>query len=333
MTVRHRSRIWGDGPSVVALGGGHGLSATLAALRGMTDNLTAIVGVSDDGGSSGRLRTEFDIVPPGDMRMALAALCGNDSWGRTWSQVLQHRFPGDGELAGHAVGNLLIAALWQETDDLVAGLDYVAALLGARGRVLPAANCPLALVADVVPRGQTGPVVQVRGQTRVEAVDDRIVGLHLEPPDPPACEAAVAAILEAELLVLGPGSWFSSVLPHLHVPGIRDAVVATEATKVLVLNLAAATRETHGFQPDTYLRVLREQVPAVTLDVVLVDERTISDLELLEQAASAVGAIVHLDRLAAHDYGSGTLQTSHNPDLLAAAFSGIMARGRISPWQ
>ncbi len=121
MTVRHRGRIWGDGPKIVALGGGHGLSATLAALRGMSDNLTAIVGVSDDGGSSGRLRNEFDIVPPGDMRMALAALCGDDSWGRTWSQVLQHRFPGDGELAGHAVGNLLIAALWQETDDLVAG--------------------------------------------------------------------------------------------------------------------------------------------------------------------------------------------------------------------
>ncbi len=333
MTVRHRGRFWGDGPKIVALGGGHGLSATLAALRGMSDNLTAIVGVSDDGGSSGRLRNEFDIVPPGDMRMALAALCGDDSWGRTWSQVLQHRFPGDGELAGHAVGNLLIAALWQETDDLVEGLDFVAALLGARGRVLPSATCPLSLVADVVPRGGTGPMIQVRGQTRVEAVDDRIVGLHLVPPDPPACEAAVAAILDADLLVLGPGSWFSSVLPHLHVPGIRDAVVATEATKVLVLNLAAATRETKGFQPDTYLRVLREQVPAVTLDVVLVDERTISDLEVLEQAASAVGAVVHLDRLAAHDYSSGTLQTSHNPDLLAAAFSAIRARGRISPWQ
>ncbi|NBX70995.1 MAG: YvcK family protein, partial [Actinobacteria bacterium] len=122
-------------PDVVALGGGHGLASSLRALRQVTPNLTAIVGVSDDGGSSGRLREQFDVVPPGDLRMALAALCGDDTWGSTWAQVLQHRFKSDGDLDGHSLGNLLITALWQETGDVVAGLDWVAKLLDAQGRV------------------------------------------------------------------------------------------------------------------------------------------------------------------------------------------------------
>ncbi|MGD9955898.1 MAG: 2-phospho-L-lactate transferase CofD family protein, partial [Candidatus Nanopelagicales bacterium] len=138
-----------SGARVVALGGGHGLAASLRALRRVTDDVTAIVAVSDDGGSSGRLREEFDVVPPGDLRMALAALCGDDTWGRTWSRVVQHRFAGDGPLAGHSLGNLLITALWEETGDIVTGLDWVGALLGAHGRVLPVATVPLEVVADV----------------------------------------------------------------------------------------------------------------------------------------------------------------------------------------
>ena len=120
---------------VVALGGGHGLAASLQALRRVTPHLTAVVGVSDDGGSSGRLREEFGIVPPGDLRMALAALCGDDTWGSTWARVLQHRFSSKGDLDGHSLGNLLITALWEETDNLVEGLDWVARLLDAKGKV------------------------------------------------------------------------------------------------------------------------------------------------------------------------------------------------------
>lgn len=125
---------------VVALGGGHGLAATLQALRQVTDEL-AVVGVADDGGSGGRLRDEFGVLPPGDLRMALAALCGDDSWGRTWEQVIQHRFGGEGQLGGHSVGNLLITALWEQTGDPVTGLDWVGALLQAQGRVLPCSGC------------------------------------------------------------------------------------------------------------------------------------------------------------------------------------------------
>ena len=129
--------------AVVALGGGHGLAASLRALRRVTDALTAVVTVADDGGSSGRLREELGVLPPGDLRMALAALCGDDEWGRTWSDVVQHRFDSDGDLHGHAVGNLLIVALWELLEDPVTGLDWVARLLGAEGRVLPMAAVPL----------------------------------------------------------------------------------------------------------------------------------------------------------------------------------------------
>ena len=122
------------GPRAVALGGGHGLAASLAALRQVTESLTAIVTVADNGGSSGRLRRDFGVLPPGDLRMALAALCGDDEWGTTWSKVVQHRFAGDQELAGHAVGNLLIVALWDLLGDTVAGLDWVGRLLGTGGK-------------------------------------------------------------------------------------------------------------------------------------------------------------------------------------------------------
>ncbi|HJY25184.1 MAG TPA: gluconeogenesis factor YvcK family protein, partial [Actinomycetes bacterium] len=128
-----------EGPRVVALGGGHGLAASLSALRRITHRLTAVVTVADDGGSSGRLRRELGVLPPGDLRMALAALCGDDDWGRTWSEVVQHRFTSAGPLHDHAVGNLLIVALWELLQEPVAGLDWVGKLLDAQGRVLPMA--------------------------------------------------------------------------------------------------------------------------------------------------------------------------------------------------
>ncbi len=136
-------------PKVVALGGGKGLAASLSALRHVTEHLTAVVTVADNGGSSGRLRDEFGVLPPGDLRQALAALCGDDEWGRTWAEVLQHRFASDGQLAGHAVGNLLIVALWERLGQHVAGLDWVGRLLGARGRVLPMCAVPLEITAQV----------------------------------------------------------------------------------------------------------------------------------------------------------------------------------------
>ncbi|RHA40251.1 gluconeogenesis factor YvcK family protein, partial [Cellulomonas rhizosphaerae] len=209
-------RAGGGGPAVVALGGGHGLSSSLSALRLMTDRITAVVTVADDGGSSGRLRDELDVLPPGDLRMALAALCDDSDWGRTWRDVLQHRFSSSGDLDQHAVGNLLIVALWELLGDPVGGLDWVGRLLGARGRVLPMADVPLSIEADV--RRADGSTDVVRGQTSVAQTTDHIEQVRLVPADPPACSEAVAAVDAADWVVLGPGSWYTSVLPHLLVP-------------------------------------------------------------------------------------------------------------------
>ena len=292
-------------PRVVALGGGHGLAASLRALRTLTTDLTAIVGVGDDGGSSGRLRSELNVLPPGDMRMALAALCGDDAWGQTWSRVVQHRFAGEGDLAGHAVGNLLIAALWEETGDLVTGLEWAAALLRTSGRVLPAATEPVELIAQV--QGGDG-LEEVRGQVAVATSAHPVRSLRLQPERPRACPQAVTAVLDADLIVLGPGSWFTSVLPHLLVPELAAAVRDARAPRVLVLNLSAQPGETSGFSAVQHLDVLRAHAPDVALDAVIVDQAFAGDADAL--ASRYPGSRVHVADLrdprepAHHDTGA-----------------------------
>src|SRR3954471_8538077 len=185
--------------SVVALGGGHGLAASLSALRRVVTDLTAVVTVADNGGSSGRLRAEFDCLPPGDLRQALSALCGDDDWGSTWAKVLQHRFRSTGEMNRHSLGNLLIVAIWELLGDHVGGLDLVGRLLQAEGRVLPMAPVPLDITADVVGADPDRPAerTQVRGQAQVATTRGRVAGVALDPTDPPACPEAVRAVNEA----------------------------------------------------------------------------------------------------------------------------------------
>jgi uncharacterized cofD-like protein len=314
-------------PRVVALGGGHGLAASLSALRHVTPELTAVVTVADDGGSSGRLRREFGCLPPGDLRMALTALCGDDDWGRLWSEVSQHRFAGGGDLDGHAVGNLLIVALWQLLGDTVAGLDQVGRLLGAQGRVLPMATTPMDIAAEVLHDGEAESRT-VRGQVEVATARGRVVGVHLVPADPPACPEALEAVRSADWVVLGPGSWFTSVLPHLLVPDLRDALVTTGANVLVNLNLTAQAGETTGFSPEQHLEVLAAHAPDLKLDVVLADERAVPDPAVLRSVAGSLGAELVLADVAAPD-GS----PRHDPDLLADAFAALMTRGRIPPWR
>lgn len=318
MTATHYS-----GPTVVALGGGHGLSVTLQALRRVTDDITAIVGVSDDGGSSGRLRREFGIVPPGDLRMALAALCGDDSWGRTWSRVVQHRFSGQGDLGGHALGNLLIAALWEETGDIVTGLEWVASLLGAHGRVLPVSTTPLEIVAQVVGLHPTDPhhPVDVHGQVAVAQTRGRVSAVRLEPQGALACPQALRAVTAADALIIGPGSWYSSVLPHFLLPDMRSAFVESSALKICNLNLVPQAGETEHFQLHTHLDVLHEHVPDLHIDVVLAERNVVSDRAALERSARRLGARVEMARLT-----EGPDGPRHSPDLLAAAIRPILPR-------
>ena len=312
--------------SAVALGGGHGLFATLSALRHLVadltlDELTAVVTVADNGGSSGRLRGEFGVLPPGDLRMALAALCGDDEWGRTWAEVVQHRFAGEGEMHGHVIGNLLIVGMWELMGDPVRALDWVGRLLGARGRVLPMSVTPIDMTASVRGLHADDPerTTEVRGQVEVATTQGQIVSVALDPPDPQACDEAIEAVMAADWVVLGPGSWFTSVIPHLMVPSLRQALIDTSGGLIVVLNLEPQEGETPGYGPEDHLAALFEHAPDLKIHTVLADVRSVSHPEELDRVVSSSGTNLVIADIAA----DGTTDR-HDDDKLAAAFEAIM---------
>jgi uncharacterized cofD-like protein len=282
-------------PKVVALGGGHGLAATLSSLRTLTHQITAIVTVADNGGSSGRLREEFEILPPGDLRMALTALCSDDDWGRSWAEILQYRFTSEGPLNSHTVGNLLLTALWDRDGDFVSGLDRVGSLLRVIGRVLPMAAVPL----DIEGTFQTsvGRIV-VRGQKEVATAKGRLESIRIIPENPQARPEALRAIDEADYITMGPGSWLTSVLPHLMVPAQRDALCATKAQKIIILNLDAhpsiAGDEFAGYTPEEHLQLLNQYAPSLRFDYVVADESGVKDQENLEAVVEGYGGTLIL---------------------------------------
>jgi len=315
----------GRAQSVVALGGGHGLHASLTALRHLVDDLTvddltAVVTVADNGGSSGRLRAEFGVLPPGDLRMALAALCGADEWGRTWEQVVQHRFAGDGEMRGHVVGNLLIVSLWELLGDPVRALQWVGRLLGAQGQVLPMALTPMDITADVrgLDPADSDARTTVRGQVAVATTEGEIVSVSLDPADPRACPEAVEAVRATDWVILGPGSWFTSVIPHLMVPELRAAIAETDARVIVVLNLEDQEGETSGYGPEDHLAALVEHAPHLKVDAVLADRTATKDVADLERAAASYGASLVVADIA---IGDGTAR--HDPVKLAEAYAKI----------
>jgi uncharacterized cofD-like protein len=251
-----------DGPRVVAIGGGHGLAATLRAVRSYTGRVTAIVSVADDGGSSGRLRELLHIIPPGDLRKCLIALAEP---GSILATAFDHRFTEE-ELAGHSLGNLVLAGLMDSTGDPVAALDEACRLLGATGRVLPSTTEPVVLKAEAA----GGPVT---GQVAVNGTD-HIRAVSLVPADPPAPPAAVEALGAADQIVLGPGSLFTSVLAAVAVPGIRDAVNASGAQRVYVCNLRPQDPETGSF--DVAMHVDALLAHGVAVDRVVCDSAGIA---------------------------------------------------------
>jgi uncharacterized cofD-like protein len=280
---------------VVALGGGHGLAATLTALRSFTSSITAIVTVADNGGSSGRLREEFPILPPGDLRMALAALCSDDEWGRSWAEIMQYRFTSDGDLNGHAVGNLLLAALWDRDEDTVAGLDRVGALLKVIGRVLPMATNPLDIEATF--ENSIGTKI-VQGQAEVATTKGRLKSLRIIPENPKAYPEALSAIAEAQWITMGPGSWFSSVIPHLLVPAQRDAIISSKAKKILLLNLDTSDKsagEYAGYSPLEHLQILSTYAPGLHFDCVVIDQSSDGQSQLREHLSTLGSELVIAD--------------------------------------
>ena len=256
--------------SVVAIGGGHGLYTSLQALRRVADEVTAIVTVADDGGSSGRLRDEMGIVPPGDLRMALSALCDDSEWGTTWRDVLQTRFSTSGPLDGHALGNLLIAGVWERTGDIVEGLRWVGQLLKADGVVLPLAAEPLEISAVV--DGPDGPRY-VRGQVAVASASGRLTGLRLEPERPHVPRATLEALTGCDAVVMGPGSWFTSVLVHFLVEPVAQALGDAGPRTVITLNIAHEDKETADDDRVDDIRALRALEPRFRPAAVVVDSQ------------------------------------------------------------
>ena len=321
-----------DGLRVVALGGGHGLHSTLTALRRCPSvgEITAVVTVADDGGSSGRLRRELGLLPPGDLRMALAALAADDDDGRFWSGLVQHRFGGNGALAGHAVGNLLLAGLLERDGDPVQALETVGRLLGCpqnHGRVLPMARVPLEIEAEVALDG-VGGTHRIRGQVAVAATPGRVRRVWLSPEEPPACDEAVRAVREADAVLLGPGSWFTSVLPHLLVPGLRDALLETRAARIVLLNLVPEPGETAGFSPERHLEVLSGHAPSLRVHAVLADSGSVSLPDGLH--AGAADLLVPGGRVWLADVADGGASTPrHDPDALAGALADVF--GALAP--
>lgn len=312
-------------PKVVALGGGHGLSASLAALRRLTRELCAVVTVADDGGSSGRIRRELGVLPPGDLRMALATLSGSGDGCERLAALLQHRFGGSGALAGHPVGNLLITGLMEMLDgDSVEALATVGRIVGAQGQVLPMSPVPLeiaAMVSGIDPDHPTD-VRRIRGQVAVATTPGRVLSVALVPERPPACPEAVAAIRAADAIVLGPGSWFTSVLPHVLVPELLEAMMRTDARIVVTLNLAPQPGETEGFSPQELLDALHRHAPDLLIHTVLADEEAVVDRRGLTDTVHARGARLVLAPVAA---AGGSAR--HDPELLAAALAPVIGAG------
>jgi uncharacterized cofD-like protein len=246
-----------SGPRVVAIGGGHGLAATLRAVRRYTDEVTAVVSVADDGGSSGRLRELLQIIPPGDLRMCLVALAEPGSFLAT---AFDYRFTEE-ELAGHSLGNLILAGLIGGAPNAVAALDEAGRLLGIRGRVLPATTDPVVLKAEA----ECG---EVDGQVAVMATDN-IRTVSLVPPDPASPSEVLTALREADQIVMGPGSLFTSVLAALAVPEIREGVRTAGAKKTYVCNLRPQIPETEHFDVARHVEALVAH--GVCVDMVVCD--------------------------------------------------------------
>lgn len=317
----------------VALGGGHGLHASLSALRLVTSDLTAIVTVADDGGSSGRIRRELPVLPPGDLRMALAALAGDEPPQQAWAELLQHRLGGSGVLAGHPVGNLLLTGLFEQDGDPVGALARVATLLGCVGRVLPMSPVPLDLVghADRFDPDDPTRTRQIRGQSSIAATPGRVRSVRLLPAGAPACAAAVDAIRAADVVVLGPGSWFTSVIPHLLVRELGRALTTTPAHLVVTLNLVPQAGETEEYSPVDHLRLLLDHADppgGLRINTVIADADAVLDHKDLDDFTHAIGARLLLSKLAADDSAE-----RHDRERLSAAYRAAFAEVVIGSQQ
>ncbi|MEJ5199200.1 MAG: uridine diphosphate-N-acetylglucosamine-binding protein YvcK [Anaerolineae bacterium] len=270
VVLRHRARQ--RGPRVVAIGGGHGLNTLLRGLKEYTDHITAIVTVADDGGSSGRLRRELGILPPGDFRNCIAALSDAEE---LITGLFQYRFQENGHLDGHSFGNLYLSAMTALTGSFEAALAESSRVLAVRGRVLPSTLAQVTLEAEVGfgVGGAASDHIEtwrrVRGESAIAAARGRIRRIAIDPEDAPAYPEAIRAILDADLIVAGPGSLYTSVLPNLLVRDLAEAIMAAQGLKVYVCNVATQLGETEGYDVQAHVRALQDHVGASLFRTVL----------------------------------------------------------------
>lgn len=262
------------GPRIVAIGGGHGLSTLLRGLKVYTRNLTAIVTVADDGGSSGRLRETYGILPPGDIRNCLAALSNDE---QMLTQLFKYRFSGEGELDGHSFGNLFITALADITGSFEAAVAESGKVLSVSGRVLPSTLHDVRLVADMVLPNSLNQV-RVQGESRIPKMAGRVHRVWLEPNDAPAFPPTLKAVLNADLIVVGPGSLYTSLLPNLLVQDLHGAIHASRALKIYVCNIATQSGETDVYTCSDHIQALEEHVGKDFFNIILCNDNYIGTL-------------------------------------------------------
>ena len=304
-------------PKVVCLGGGHGLAATLGAMRTLTNQVTAVVTVADNGGSSGRLRAEFNSLPPGDLRMALAALCADDEWGRSWAEIMQYRFTSQGEMNNHAVGNLLLTALWDRDADPVKGLDRVGQLLKVVGRVLPMALEPLDIEGSFTTKNG---VEIVRGQVEVSQAIGKVNELKLIPNQPKPTPEVLTALENADWITIGPGSWLSSVMPHFLLGKQAEQIQKSKAKKIMIFNLPDKNilDEYAGFSLEAHLQLVLDHIPDLKIDVALVDKSLSQSEPRFNSLVTACGGEVM-----GFDLADSKQKFHHDREKLILAFSHI----------
>jgi uncharacterized cofD-like protein len=289
MAQRRLSR----GPKIVVIGGGTGLSNLLRGMKQYSSNITAIVTVADDGGSSGRLRREMGVLPPGDIRNCLSALADEE---KLLTELFQYRFEAGSGLAGHSFGNLFLTVMNEITGDLEQAIAASSKVLAVRGQVLPSTSMDVQLWAELSDGRR------IVGESKITEARGRIVHIGCLPPNPPALPKAIKAIEEADYIVMGPGSLYTSIIPNLLVPDLVKAIAAQRVPRIYVCNIMTEPGETDGFSVSDHIRAIDSACGCYLFDAVLVQKVMPSDPVISHYAKAGVGPVL-LDRTAILDSG------------------------------